>query len=145
MSETWKIQISPKLTDGTLVNLRADNPAEAEQILTWAIENAAKIGDAVKAVNAVSVVGAAFPGAQVQVEQPQAAPAQQGGWNAGAATPPPAFAQPAAPAQPAAGEKFCVHGKMTYREGVGAKGPWKAFFCPTAKGTPNQCQAEFIR
>ena len=157
MSENWKIQISPKLTDGTLVNLRAENPDEAEKILEWAIANAAKIGDAVKAVNAVSVVGAAFPGAQVQVEQ--AAPPAAAGWNTSAATQPPAFAQQTqqqyaqaatagAPAPAAAGgaaPQFCSHGAMTYREGQGAKGPWKAYFCPTPKGTPNQCQAQFIR
>lgn len=154
MSENWKIQVSPKLTDGTLINLRAETPAEAEQILDWAIANAAKIGDAVKAVNAVSVVGAAFPGAQVSVEQP--APEQSGGWSSPA--PAPAFAQQpqqayaqAATAQaptPAAAPpaQHCVHGAMTYREGTSKAGkPYRAFFCPTPKGTVGQCQPEFLR
>jgi len=50
---------------------------------------------------------------------------------------------PAAPAAPAAFTEAsvpqCPHGPMTPRSGSGAKGPWKAWFCPTPKGTPDQC------
>lgn len=137
MSENWRIQISPKLTDGTLVNLRAETPDEAERILEWAINNAAKIGDAVKAVNAVSIVGAALGGQVV----PQQAPPQQGTWSQQGSQQAPAFAQPQAPE---GGGKVCIHGPMTLRNGVGKKGPWSAYFCPTAKGTPGQCAPEWV-
>lgn len=67
---------------------------------------------------------------------------------------------PAAPAQapqqnsrppqqsaPSGESKSCKHGDMIFRSGVSQKTgkPWKGFFCPTPKGTPDQCQAEFIR
>jgi hypothetical protein len=29
------------------------------------------------------------------------------------------------------------------RSGNGAKGPWSGFFCPTPKGTPDQCPPQF--
>lgn len=45
---------------------------------------------------------------------------------------------PAAPA--AAGSRMCNHGPMIGRKGTGAKGEWKGLFCPTPKGTENQCQ-----
>jgi hypothetical protein len=51
---------------------------------------------------------------------------------------PPAFAA-AASAAP-----NCAHGPRTGRSGTGAKGPWKAWFCNTPKGTPDQCEAIFL-
>jgi len=75
---------------------------------------------------------------------PQFAQQSQQGFAAAATTPPPAFAQQAAPAAgPVA--PVCQHGPMTYREGTSARGPWKAYFCPTPKGTPGQCPAQFQR
>jgi len=38
----------------------------------------------------------------------------------------------------------CAHGPMTARSGTSAKGPWKAWMCPTAKGTPGQCAPNFL-
>ena len=51
---------------------------------------------------------------------------------------PPAFAAAAAAAP------NCAHGPRTGRSGTGAKGPWKAWFCNTPKGTPDQCEAIFL-
>lgn len=39
----------------------------------------------------------------------------------------------------------CHHGDRVYRSGNGAKGPWQAWFCPSPKGTPDQCQAMWVR
>lgn len=39
----------------------------------------------------------------------------------------------------------CPHGQRVYRTGQGAKGPWQAYFCPTPKGTPGQCEAQWVR
>ena len=39
----------------------------------------------------------------------------------------------------------CIHGPMTKREGSGQWGPYKAFYCPTAKGTPDQCKPQYIK
>ena len=41
--------------------------------------------------------------------------------------------------------KNCKHGSMTPRTGSGAKGPWKAYMCPSPKGTPDQCEPEWLR
>jgi hypothetical protein len=41
--------------------------------------------------------------------------------------------------------KTCKHGPMTPRTGSGAKGPWKAYMCPSPKGTPDQCEPAWIR
>jgi hypothetical protein len=41
--------------------------------------------------------------------------------------------------------RTCIHGSMTKREGVGPYGPYKAFMCPTPKGTPDQCKAIYLK
>jgi hypothetical protein len=57
----------------------------------------------------------------------------QQGYTPSAATPPPVTA----------GTKTCQHGQMVKRTGVGAKGEWRAWFCPTPKGTEGQCSPAF--
>lgn len=59
--------------------------------------------------------------------------------------PAPAFAPvppPAAPAAATPGARMCQHGAMTYRKGNGAKGEWKAAFCPAPKGS--QCDPQWL-
>lgn len=41
--------------------------------------------------------------------------------------------------------RSCSHGVMSKRTGAGAKGPWKAFMCPSPKGTPDQCEPVWVR
>lgn len=38
----------------------------------------------------------------------------------------------------------CVHGERVRRSGNGARGEWVGYFCPTPKGTPDQCSPQFI-
>ena len=58
----------------------------------------------------------------------------------------PQFAPVAPPATATAvGSKTCKHGVMLQRIGHSAKGEWRAFFCPTPKDTPDQCQAVFAK
>jgi hypothetical protein len=65
-----------------------------------------------------------------------------------AQTPAPATTATAAPSAPAsfsaAAAKQCMHGEMVARTGSGAKGPWKGWFCPSPKGTPDQCSPDFV-
>lgn len=68
--------------------------------------------------------------------QPPAVPAAAPDWGA----PPP----PAASFQQAAIPQ-CQHGPRTPRSGNGAKGPWRAYMCPTPKGTPGQCEPDWVR
>lgn len=37
----------------------------------------------------------------------------------------------------------CKHGEMTPRSGEKNGKPWSGMFCPTPKGTPDQCQPIF--
>lgn len=64
----------------------------------------------------------------------QAAPAQ-------ARSNAPAAAQSA----PDGDSRQCKHGEMVYRTGSKNGRTWKAFMCPSPKGTPDQCDAEWIR
>lgn len=41
--------------------------------------------------------------------------------------------------------RSCIHGSMTKREGEGPYGHYKAYMCPTAKGTPDQCKAIYLK
>jgi hypothetical protein len=88
--------------------------------------------------------------------QQAAPPAQQQSWSGGGAATAQTTGggwsqqgsgqtQQQAPAQSGEG-KQCVHGAMTFREGVGKQSgkPYKAFFCPAPKGS-NQCSPEFVR
>lgn len=43
-----------------------------------------------------------------------------------------------------AGQVSCSHGSMIGRKGNGAKGEWKGYFCPTPKGTPDQCPPQWL-
>lgn len=55
---------------------------------------------------------------------------------------------PAGAQQAPGGEtRQCSHGEMAYRTGRSQKdgGTWKAFMCPTPKGTPNQCAPQWIK
>lgn len=39
----------------------------------------------------------------------------------------------------------CRHGQMTFRSGNKNGKPWTAYFCPTPKGTPDQCEPVWNR
>ena len=39
----------------------------------------------------------------------------------------------------------CKHGPMTYKTGTSAKGPWRAWMCPSPKGAPDKCETSWIR
>lgn len=41
--------------------------------------------------------------------------------------------------------RHCKHGEMQFRSGSKNGRAWSAFFCPTPKGTADQCAAEFMR
>jgi hypothetical protein len=148
--------------NGVTVTLKAGTGYEAP----WIVIHASDVTDALKQVDtgdfaslAERTVAAAefFRAAHnVKTGLPPAAPAQPAGpsWSGGGASTAQTTGggwsqqgsqQSAAPAAAPAAGKSCVHGAMVYREGTSAKGPWKAWFCGTPKGTPGQCSPEFIR
>ena len=136
MRQDFKIQQNVKVGND-LINLRADNPEEFKSIAEWTVENAALFVNVQAALAAVPPALAGNVTKTQVVNDPQ--PQQQSSWSQPQTQAAPSFAQPnnQGPA--------CQHGPMVFREGVGAKGPWKAYFCPTPKGTPGQCAAQFQR
>jgi hypothetical protein len=116
--ESTKFQVNFKSPDGTLINLYAASKEELESLLTAAQDFSALIGS----------VSQAFGGASSAAPVRSAAPVA------------------AAPAvQPVGSGNFCNHGPMTYREGVGAKGPWKGYMCAAPKGATDKCQTIWVR
>ena len=130
-TEGTKFQVNFKLADGTLVNIYAATPAELETQL-------ATIQDSSALINSVSAslaqAGAVRALAQGLGATPVAAPVH---------------AAPAAPAYSpaiAVPDGHCKHGELVWRESKpGAPKAWKGWFCPSAKGTPDQCEPKFVR
>jgi hypothetical protein len=152
---TWAIQISPKLPDGTLINVRADSPDQMEQLLAYLEGKGTTIASVVQSLTAQGNVAATFPGSQ-NVPAPQApAQPQQGGWPQQSAPPqqqaapqgggfggPPTKYDLSGPPSPA---PQCQHGLMEWRHRTSQKGSeYKGWFCPS-KNKDQQCQAQFLR
>lgn len=129
--DSTKLQVNFKLADGTLINLYANSAAELEA-------NLQSISDLAQTIlqtggvftNGSNVAYAVKSLGATVIDEPVWAPS----------TP------PAAPAI-SGSEPACKHGPMTLRTGVSEKTgkPWKGYFCPTQKGTPDQCEAKFVR
>ena len=154
MSENWSVQVSPKLPDGTLVNLRADSPEQMNTLLGWASQNAGIIEQALTALRNTNGAAVALGASSVTVEQ-QAAPT---GWQTPPTAPPPAWAgqqqpqnvvpfpqgqqapmQPGQPAYPG----NCAHGQRVYKEGTNKSGkPYKGWFCGS---NVQGCSPEWVR
>lgn len=142
MTEAWAIQISPKTPDGTLVNLRAESPEHLDYLIQAIEDRAAKIAGLIGSITAAgNVAPIAAPAAQQPTQPaawaappaPQQAPQAPSAWAA-----PPAAAPGQAPS--------CHHGVKVFRQAKPESGKsWKGWFCPAPKGTPDQCQPEFIR
>jgi hypothetical protein len=127
-TEGTKFQVNFKLADGTLINVYAATSAELETQL-------ATIQDSSALINSVSA-SLASAGAVRALAQ-----------GLGAT---PAYAAPAAPAAYAppvqTPDGHCKHGELVWRESKpGAPKAWKGWFCPSAKGTPDQCEPKFVR
>jgi hypothetical protein len=113
--ESTKFQINYKLSDGTLVNLYATDVKDLETSLTDLQMVSALIVSTNDQFHSLRPA-APLPG-------PGAAPvaASSGTGNS------------------------CKHGTMVYREGVGAKGPWKGYMCAAPKGATDKCQTIWVR
>lgn len=137
----FRIQQNVKIGND-LINLRADSGSEFEAIANWTIANAALFVNVQAALNGVPpALAANVTHTQVQQEAP---PQQQyqdpapSPWSQPQQSPPPQYAQ-----QPAQQGPTCMHGAMVHRSGTKNGRDWSGYFCPTPKGTPNQCQPQF--
>ena len=120
-SESTKLQVNFKLADGTLINVYAANQAELEAQLTSLQDTASLITSTSSALGGGSNIAYATQ-------------------SLGAT--PVASSAPAAPVA----EGHCKHGALVWRESKpGAPKAWKGWFCPSPKGTPDQCEPKFVR
>ena len=110
------LQINYKLSDGTLINVYAKDQAHLESLLT-------SLGDVSSLILATS--------------------SALGINNSGAANI--ANMQAQLGAVEVSADKQCKHGSMTLKTGTSAKGPWKAWMCPAAKGDTSKCDPIWIR
>lgn len=131
---TGNFQVSSKLPDGRIFVVAAETYVGFCEALESAVgieesQDVLKImavslsGAPTNGVQAVTNVGAVFSGAEVIHTAHPTNPAG----NVGPTS------------------KTCSHGLMSKRVGAGAKGPWKAYMCPSPKGTPDQCEPAWVR
>jgi hypothetical protein len=118
---TTKFQLSDKRGDAIILVSAEDNdPGVAYQSFRVAAEDAG-----------LDAVVQSFQGATASVIAAPAA-AYASAPAAVAAAP---LAVPGAPR--------CNHGPRTRRAGTNQRGPWVGWFCPSPKGTPDQCKPDF--
>ena len=130
---TGNFQVSSKLPDGRIFVVAAETYAGFCESLE-SVVGIEESQDLLKQM-ATSILGA--PNTGVQAVQ-----------NVYAAFPNAEVVHSAHPTQtPNSGptSKSCTHGVMSKRTGAGAKGPWKAYMCPSPKGTPDQCEPVWVR
>jgi hypothetical protein len=113
--ESTKFQVNFKSPDGTLINLYATTKEELEALLTAAQDFSVLIGS----------VSQSFGSAGIAAPVRSAGTAQQ--------------------VTSAGGGHVCKHGDMSYREGTGAKGPWKGYMCAAPKGATDKCSTIWVK
>jgi len=124
-TEGTKLQVNFKLADGTLINLYAVTAAELEANLQSISDMAQLIlatGSDFSSKSNTAYATQAFAATTIE------APAQQ--YSSPTSFP----------------EGQCRHGQLVWRESKpGAPKAWKGWFCPSPKGTPDQCEPKFVR
>ena len=128
-NENTKFQINYKLNDGTLINLYATDVKDLETGLTDLSMVATLIRTTGNDLHggttpAPTVASVAESFNATPVAAPVAAPA-------------PVVTEGQAPT--------CKHGNMAFRNGVSARGPWKAWMCAAPKGALDKCDPIFLR
>lgn len=125
-TETTRFQVNFKThKDGTLINVYADSANQLEEQIAIITAMADQIRSTEQRLqtgssSAVANIQAAL-GATIISDTP---------------APTPATTQ----------DGFCKHGALVWRESKpGAPKTWKGWFCPSPKGTIDQCEPRFIR
>lgn len=142
-SKDTLVQVNFKTRNGTLINVYGNDEPSFDLGLAIIQDRIATFTEIEQQLSGAGVVGEQVALASVQP------PAAAGVPDVAPQAPPAAsWGQPPAPAPAAAftagAVRQCAHGVMTARSGQSARGPWKAYMCPTPKGTPGQCQAQFL-
>ena len=116
-----QFQANFKLPDGTLLNVYADGFATFEQQLS----NLQDSAELIKSV--ASSLGASASNGSNAVAYAKTA--------LGATV----------VATPTGDAPDCKHGTMSFRSGVGQKGPWKGWMCAAPKGAVDKCDTVWVR
>ncbi len=121
--ESTKFQVNFKSPDGTLINLYAANKEELEALLTAAQDFSTLIASVSQSfgsdASATPVYASAKPNQFAKTFTPEAPTPTDG--------------------------HVCKHGAMSFREGTGAKGPWKGWMCAAPKGATDKCPTIWVR
>ena len=132
--------VNVKTSKGTIVTARGDSAEELISNINALVAEGA--GDAIATLEAVLT---GMPSVSPSYSAVDTVVASLGGTVMSEA---PAFAPVPPPTSAAiptsAGQVSCSHGSMIGRKGNGAKGEWKGYFCPTPKGTPDQCPPQWL-
>jgi hypothetical protein len=127
-TEGTKFQVNYKLNDGTLINLYAANVKELETGLT----DLSMVATLIRATGNDLQGGTSTP-----VQAPTVASVAESFNATPVAAPAPVVTEGQAPT--------CKHGNMAFRNGVSARGPWKAWMCAAPKGAADKCEPIFLR
>lgn len=127
--ENVMVQASFHTPSKTLINAKGHDDYSFKMALAIVHDNTPTILATEQALAAGGNVAAAMPLAQ---EQPAQSAPPNNGWD----TPAQSFGDAATPT--------CAHGQRNARSGNGKRGPWKAWFCGSPQGTPDQCKPIFL-
>jgi len=147
VSDSYKLQVSPYLADGSMLNIQGDTPAEFEANLRWVGENAARIASTVSLIKGVGAIAEVLPVAETATQYDPTPPQQYNApavqqYQQVAAQSAPQYAQQA----PQAVGPICKHGPMQHKSGVnGAGKAWQAFMCGAQRNAPDKCDPVWLR
>lgn len=124
------ISITAKTPSGSLVTIRAENPADLDTLVALGIDAIASA--VVELENKIR--GEAVANTPSPIQQAQAVLAQQLGATA------------YQPAPLGGGGRQCPHGKMTAIQGASKQGGgiYKGYFCASAQGDPSKCKTIYL-
>lgn len=134
-NESTLVQSNFKDFNGSLHNVYGNDEASYDRGLSILEDRIARLTAMGQQFQAAGAVAAVIPLAPTQPAPVQATPPATD-WGTPAPTPAPSFQAATVPS--------CQHGPRTPRGGVGAKGPWKAWFCSAPKGA-GQCDAMWVQ
>lgn len=148
MSQSYKIQISPYLADGSMLNIQGDTVAEFAENLQWVSANAARIASSVALIKGVGAMAEVLPVTETATTYD---PTPTQNYNGSAVQ---QYQQVAAQSAPNYQQQapqqsvgpICKHGPMQHKSGVnGAGKPWQAFMCNAQRGAPDKCDPQWLR
>ena len=146
MSQSYKIQISPYLADGSMLNIQGDTVAEFAENLQWVSANAARIASSVALIKGVGAMAEVLPVAETATTYD---PTPTQNYNGSAVQQYQQVAAQSAPnyqqQAPQSVGPICKHGPMQHKSGQGAKGPWQAYMCGAQRNAPDKCDPQWLR